>query len=68
MVELSSDYISALNALSYDGLKTATISSSSYITGAIDCWHPREHPTSCPNCGAPVTNQKCEYCGTMLWN
>lgn len=28
--------------------------------------------TNCPNCGAPITSSKCEYCGTdfeqsMLW-
>jgi hypothetical protein len=22
--------------------------------------------TNCPNCGAPVTNNICEYCGTVL--
>lgn len=28
--------------------------------------------TNCPNCGAPITSSKCDYCGTdfeqvMLW-
>jgi len=22
--------------------------------------------TNCPNCGAPVTSYKCEYCGTVF--
>ena len=22
-------------------------------------------PTNCPNCGAPITGPKCEYCGTV---
>lgn len=22
--------------------------------------------TNCPNCGAPITGARCEYCGTML--
>lgn len=24
-------------------------------------------PRSCPNCGAPVRNGECEYCGTVFW-
>ena len=24
-------------------------------------------PTNCPNCGAPLHNGKCEYCGTEVW-
>ena len=23
-----------------------------------------KHSTNCPNCGAPITSSKCEYCGT----
>ena len=23
-------------------------------------------PTTCPNCGAPITNYKCEYCDTIF--
>ena len=23
-------------------------------------------PTNCPNCGAPITGPKCEYCGTVF--
>ena len=23
--------------------------------------------TNCPNCGAPLHNGKCEYCGTEVW-
>lgn len=22
--------------------------------------------TNCPNCGAPITGAKCEYCGTIF--
>lgn len=22
--------------------------------------------TNCPNCGAPITGEKCEYCGTVF--
>lgn len=22
--------------------------------------------TNCPNCGAPISNYKCEYCGTLF--
>ena len=22
--------------------------------------------TNCPNCGAPITGDKCEYCGTVF--
>ena len=22
--------------------------------------------TNCPNCGAPITSSKCEYCGTVF--
>lgn len=25
-------------------------------------------PTNCPNCGAPLKNGKCEYCGTEVNN
>lgn len=24
--------------------------------------------TNCPNCGAVITNEKCEYCGTYFGN
>ena len=24
-------------------------------------------PRSCPNCGAPVRNGECEYCGTVFY-
>lgn len=24
----------------------------------------KEYVTNCPNCGAPMTNHKCAYCGT----
>lgn len=23
---------------------------------------------NCPNCGAPVTGEKCEYCGTVIYD
>ena len=23
---------------------------------------------NCPNCGAPVTDEKCEYCGTVIYD
>ena len=23
---------------------------------------------NCPNCGAPVTSHKCEYCGTVIFD
>lgn len=23
---------------------------------------------NCPNCGAPITGPKCEYCGTVFWD
>ena len=32
---------------------------SSYETAAT-----LEYKTNCPNCGAPMTNHKCKYCGT----
>ena len=70
MVELNAnDYISSLTVPTFAASKTVTISSSSLFTGEIgvSIWSPQKIPTSCPNCGAPVTDQKCEYCGTMLW-
>lgn len=24
--------------------------------------------TNCPNCGAPISSSKCEYCGTVFSN
>lgn len=24
--------------------------------------------TNCPNCGAPVTSNRCEYCNTVIYN
>ena len=24
--------------------------------------------TNCPNCGAPVTSGRCEYCNTVIYN
>ena len=24
--------------------------------------------TNCPNCGAPVTSDRCEYCNTVIYN
>ena len=24
--------------------------------------------TNCPNCGAPITGIKCEYCGTLFYD
>ena len=24
--------------------------------------------TNCPNCGAPITGDKCEFCGTLFRN
>ena len=37
--------------------------------------HPEAKPnggtkrgiTNCPNCGAPIRGESCEYCGTMFW-
>lgn len=23
---------------------------------------------NCPNCGAPITSEKCEYCGTLFYD
>ena len=23
--------------------------------------------SNCPNCGAPITGDRCEYCGTVFW-
>lgn len=23
---------------------------------------------NCPNCGAPITNEKCPYCGTIIYD
>lgn len=23
---------------------------------------------NCPNCGAPITGEKCEYCGTVIYD
>lgn len=28
----------------------------------------QEHKTNCPNCGAPLKDGKCEYCGTTYNN
>lgn len=74
MIELKSITVDASDLLTdgypmFAASKTVTISSSSLFTGEIgvSIWSPQKHPTSCPNCGAPVTNQKCEYCGTLLW-
>ena len=25
------------------------------------------HPANCPNCGAPLHNGNCEYCGTEVF-
>lgn len=27
---------------------------------------PRKKSYNCPNCGAPITGPRCEYCGTLL--
>ena len=40
--------------------------------GSKTCWiypdfeheEPKETPTNCKNCGAPLENGKCKYCGT----
>ena len=39
----------------------------SRTSGRITAQESGTSASSCPNCGAPVTNQNCEYCGTMLW-
>ena len=33
----------------------------------VCCDDGRYRPKSCPNCGAPATKAKCEYCGSILW-
>ena len=25
-------------------------------------------PTNCPNCGAPISSEKCEFCNTVINN
>lgn len=24
--------------------------------------------TNCPNCGAPISGDSCQYCGTVIWD
>lgn len=28
----------------------------------------REKMTNCPNCGAPISGDSCQYCGTVIWD
>ena len=48
---------------------SASVLPSSYITTAsifdiTGILNLAPYPTNCPNCGAPMVNGECEYCGT----
>ena len=32
------------------------------------CGSPKSGVYNCPNCGAPMTDNKCSYCGTILYD
>lgn len=29
---------------------------------------PKDGTFNCPNCGAPITDEKCPYCGTVFYD
>lgn len=45
-----------------------------YVSNSADCWMPlynthqndlkKPHPRTCEGCGAVLTSNKCEYCGS----
>jgi ribosomal protein S27AE len=46
----------------YDGVNWIKVYSVDYEAPSIEAL-----PTNCPNCGAPLRDGKCEYCGTELF-
>lgn len=36
------------------------------LGNTIDAQHALK--SNCPNCGAPITGNKCEYCGTVFYD
>ena len=34
------------------------------ISSSLEINEVKKYMTNCPNCGAPMTNHKCAYCGT----
>ena len=60
----------SINYVSLDSLKYYDECIKKYINLKI-CLSQNKS-TNCPNCGAPITSSKCEYCGTdfeqcVLW-
>lgn len=48
--------------LTMDGLEYFAKRMKQYIDVRAELTH--NHQTNCPNCSAPITGTKCEYCGT----
>ena len=71
---IDGEWVETLNLISGKSCYTSSIDSASYcsvptISSVIYPPFPvYEHPTSCPNCGAPVTERICPYCKTALWH
>ena len=64
------EYMAGVKYIDINALEHYTKCMKKYINMKIDL--KTKHSTTCPNCGAPITSSKCEYCRTdfeqsMLW-
>ena len=57
------DAVSTVRPTNVDALITVTTSPA---TSAQETINTFDKLTNCPNCGAPITSSKCEYCGTVF--
>ena len=48
----------------FDGKDWCELGIVHEFTPSYEATTTLEYKTNCPNCGAPMTNHKCKYCGT----
>lgn len=39
-----------------------------FRNGHLQPGRPKDGEFNCPNCGAPITDEKCPYCGTVFYD
>lgn len=60
---IASDIASSVRPTNVDALITVTTSPETSAQETVSTYNAL---TNCPNCGAPITGSKCEYCGTVF--
>lgn len=50
----------------YDGWGTIAVDQINPGVSILGVTGTYKKPTNCPNCGAPVSSDKCGYCGTIF--